>query len=203
MISNTSYKYYLVVLYDFIHFCRTFPLRQKSEVYGQFVDFVAHVQTQFNSVPKCLQANNGTEFINNAMSTFLSSRGILLRHSYPYTSQQDGKAEHMLRTINNTIHTLLIHASMPPTFWALKHLLQPLMCLIDVPLLLLATKSRTSSFMALSLSTPTFACLAVYVILTTVPQHPTNSRLFPHLVCLSGIPLSTRGTSASIFLRGV
>jgi transposase InsO family protein len=87
ILSNTSYKYYLVILDDFTHFCGTFPLRQQSEVYGHFVDFVAHVQTQFNSIPKCFLADNGTEFINNAMSTFLYSRNILLRHSFPYTSQ--------------------------------------------------------------------------------------------------------------------
>ncbi|BAF23229.2 Os08g0236200 [Oryza sativa Japonica Group] len=35
-----------------------------------------------------------------------------------YTSPQNGKAERVLRTINNSIRTLLIQASMPPSYWA-------------------------------------------------------------------------------------
>jgi hypothetical protein len=34
--------------------------------------------------------------------------------SCPYTSQQNGKAERILRTTNNVIRTLLFQASMPP-----------------------------------------------------------------------------------------
>jgi histone deacetylase 1/2 len=114
--STSGYKYYLVMLDDFTHYCWSFRLHQKSEVYGHFVDFIAYVQTQFGCVPKCFQANNGTELVNHAMSTFLSSRGVVLRLSCPYTSPQNGKAERMLRSINNTICTLLIHASMPPSY---------------------------------------------------------------------------------------
>jgi histone deacetylase 1/2 len=36
---------------------------------------------------------------------------------FPYTSSQNGKAERKIRSINNIIHTLLIHASLPPSFW--------------------------------------------------------------------------------------
>jgi transposase InsO family protein len=115
VLSTSGYKYYLVMLDDFTRFCQSFPLHQKSKVYGHLVNFVAYVQTQFRSISKCSQLNNGTEFVNNAMSDFLSSHGILLRLSCPYTSQQNGKAKHMLRTINNTICTLL-HASMSPAF---------------------------------------------------------------------------------------
>jgi hypothetical protein len=38
--------------------------------------------------------------------------------SCPYTSPQNGKAEHIIRTINNVIHTLLIQASLPGRYWA-------------------------------------------------------------------------------------
>lgn len=38
--------------------------------------------------------------------------------SCPYTTPQNGKAERMLRTINNVVRTMLLHASMPPSYWA-------------------------------------------------------------------------------------
>jgi hypothetical protein len=38
--------------------------------------------------------------------------------SCPYTSPQNGKAEYIIRTINNVIRTLLIQASLPGRYWA-------------------------------------------------------------------------------------
>jgi hypothetical protein len=38
--------------------------------------------------------------------------------SCPYTSLQNGKAERIIRSINNVIHTLLIQASLPGHYWA-------------------------------------------------------------------------------------
>jgi hypothetical protein len=37
--------------------------------------------------------------------------------SCPYTFAQNGKAERVIRTTNNTVRSLLFHASVPPTFW--------------------------------------------------------------------------------------
>jgi len=118
VLSISSFKYYLVIVDDFNHYCWTFPLRQKSKVHNHIVNFVAYAHTQFSLLIRCFQADNGTEFVNNTTATFLAARGVLLRTSCPYTSAQNGKAERMLRTLNNTIRTLLIHASMPPTYWA-------------------------------------------------------------------------------------
>jgi hypothetical protein len=38
--------------------------------------------------------------------------------SCPYTSPQDGKAERIIRSINNVIRTLLIQAFLPGRYWA-------------------------------------------------------------------------------------
>jgi hypothetical protein len=38
--------------------------------------------------------------------------------SCPYTSPQNDKAEHIIRTINNVIRMLLIQASLPGRYWA-------------------------------------------------------------------------------------
>ena len=90
------------MLDDFSHFCWTFPLRHKSEVHRHLVEFIAFARMQFSVIPKAFQADNGTEFLNRATTDFLSSHGISLRLSCPYTSQQNGKAECILRTTNNT-----------------------------------------------------------------------------------------------------
>jgi hypothetical protein len=38
--------------------------------------------------------------------------------SCPYTSPQNGKSKRIIRSVNNVIHTLLIHASLPGRYWA-------------------------------------------------------------------------------------
>lgn len=49
---------------------------------------------------------------------FLAAHGTCFRLSCPYTSQQNGKAERILRTLNDCIRTLLIHSAAPASFWA-------------------------------------------------------------------------------------
>ena len=116
--SISGYRYYLVILDDYTHYCWMFPLARKSDVLSHVTSFCAFVQTQFGLPIKSFQADNGTEFVNNSLTSLFSSLGIHLRLSCPYTSPQNGKAERMLRTLNNISRTLLIHAHMPSPYWA-------------------------------------------------------------------------------------
>jgi transposase InsO family protein len=115
--SISGFKFYLVLVDDYTHYCWTYLLCHKSEVHDHLVQFVAYAHTQFSCHVRCFQADNGTELINNATTTFMAHRGIMLRTSCPYTSAQNGKAERMLRTLNNVVRTLLIHAAMPASYW--------------------------------------------------------------------------------------
>jgi hypothetical protein len=42
---------------------------------------------------------------------------MVLRLTCPYTSQQNGRAERVLRTLNDSLHTMLLHANAPLSFW--------------------------------------------------------------------------------------
>ena len=64
-----------------------------------------------------MQCDNGGEFIDTSLRTFFLNNGITYRLSCPHTSPQNGKAERMIRTTNDVVRTLLIHASLPPPFW--------------------------------------------------------------------------------------
>lgn len=63
------------------------------------------------------QCDNGREFNNPTLLSFLESKGIKIIFSCPYTSQQNGKVKCAIRIINNIIRTLLFQASLPPKFW--------------------------------------------------------------------------------------
>jgi hypothetical protein len=104
-------KYYSVILDDFTHYLWAFPLKLKSDAITTLYNFFAYVATQFGSTVKAIQCDNGREFDNSFTRTFLLSKGTQLRMSCPYTSSQNGKAERIIRSINNVIRTLLIQTS--------------------------------------------------------------------------------------------
>ena len=117
VVSVSGYKYYLVILDDCTHYLWTFPLRLKSDTFSALAGFIASASTQFAAPVKAVQCDNGREFDNSSSRAFFLSRGIHLRMSCPYTSPQNGKAERIIRSINNVIRSLLFQASMPPSYW--------------------------------------------------------------------------------------
>lgn len=117
VLSNSGYKFYLVILDDFSHYVWTFPLRHKSDVLPTLMSFHAFVATQFQCSIQCFQTDNGKEFDNTTSRVFFAKHGIALRLTCPYTSQQNGRAERVLRTLNDGLRTLLFHAAIPTSFW--------------------------------------------------------------------------------------
>ena len=94
-------------------------MRKKSDVFDTFVAFRAYVNKQYDvDNIKALQCDHGGEYDNTRFHDLFRQNGTQLRFSCPRTSQQNGKSERMLRTINNLIRTLLFQAKIPPSYWA-------------------------------------------------------------------------------------
>ncbi|KAM0921811.1 hypothetical protein ACQ4PT_006722 [Festuca glaucescens] len=87
------------------------------DVAATLTAFFAFVSTQFGRPIHALQTDNGKEFDNITIRSLLTTHGAVFRLTCPYTSSQNGRAERMLRTLNDCVRTLLFHASMPPRFW--------------------------------------------------------------------------------------
>jgi hypothetical protein len=79
--------------------------------------FFSFANTQFGHKVKSVQCDNGREFDNSFSRQFILVHGVHLQMSCLYTSPQNGKAEHILRTMNNIVHTLLFQASMTAQYW--------------------------------------------------------------------------------------
>ena len=107
----------MLILDDCSHYLWTFPLRFKSDTFTTLANFFSYVRTQFGATVKAVQCDNGREFDNSSTSTFFLTHGTHLRMSCPYTSPQNGRAERIIRTINNVVRSLLFQASMPPSYW--------------------------------------------------------------------------------------
>ncbi|GJR72386.1 ribonuclease H-like domain-containing protein [Tanacetum coccineum] len=115
--SESGIKYYDIFLDHFSHFVWVYPLHKKSDLFDNFVAFHAYVNKQFNVDIKALQCDHGGEYDNTRFHDLFRQNGIQFWFSSPRTSQQNGKSERMLRTINNLIRTLHFQAHIPPSYW--------------------------------------------------------------------------------------
>ena len=105
------------LLGSILSFLWVYPLNSKEEVFSTFHLFFKYVETHFKTKIQSLQCDNGTEYNNSKFHNFFAEQGINFRFSCPYTSQQNGRSERMIRTINNSVRTLLFQAKLPSTYW--------------------------------------------------------------------------------------
>ncbi|GJS92021.1 ribonuclease H-like domain-containing protein [Tanacetum coccineum] len=115
--SMSGYKYYVLFLDHYSHFLWVYPLYRKSDAQSKLLHFRAFIKTQFNREIKAFQCDHGGEFDNNSLHELFATNGIQFRFSCPRTSQQNGKSERMIRTINNVVRSLLFQARLPPEYW--------------------------------------------------------------------------------------
>ncbi|GJW68538.1 ribonuclease H-like domain-containing protein [Tanacetum coccineum] len=113
----SGYKYYVLFLDHYSHFLWVYPLHRKSDAQSKLLHFRAFIKTQFNREIKAFQCDHGGEFDNNSLHELFATNGIQFRFSCPHTSQQNGKSERMIRTINNVVRSLLFQARLPPEYW--------------------------------------------------------------------------------------
>ncbi|GKB03600.1 retrotransposon protein, putative, ty1-copia subclass [Tanacetum coccineum] len=65
-----------------------------------------------------LRTDNGLEFCNREFEQLCIESGIARHLTVAWTSQQNGIAERMNRTLMDKVHCLLIQSGLPKTFWA-------------------------------------------------------------------------------------
>jgi hypothetical protein len=117
--------------------------------------------------------------------------------SCPYTSSHNGKAERIIRSINNVIHTLRIQASLLGRYWV-EGLHTTTYLLNRLPSKMFRMPVRTSPSLALLRRTSICASLATRVTLILPPLCLTNSPLGPPGVSFLATPLITKAIVALI-----
>lgn len=127
--------------------------------------FHALVATRFSTKLQSIQCDNGREFDNIMLHTLTNTHGVHIRFLCPYTSQQNGKAERVICTVNDIVRTLLFQASMPPRFWV-EALHATTYLLNRLPTKTISDLALFSLSFALHPPTPTYRSSAVSVTLT-------------------------------------
>lgn len=102
---------------QFTHYCVTYLIAYKSDVFSVFKDFVAKSETTFNLKLVNLYCDNGREYLSNEMKEFCVSKGISYHFTIPRTPQQNGVSERMVRTITEKARAIINGAKLPKCFW--------------------------------------------------------------------------------------
>lgn len=68
-------------------------MNKKNEVFAEFKKIRALFEKQTGESLKCLQSDNGTEYLNNTFNDFMNANGIQRRLTVANNPEQNGKIE--------------------------------------------------------------------------------------------------------------
>ncbi|GFU91176.1 retrovirus-related Pol polyprotein from transposon TNT 1-94 [Trichonephila clavipes] len=71
-----------------------------------------------NVSAKTIRTDNGLEFVNEQLYTYLANSGIFHEKTIPYNSESNGKAERANRVLLERARSLLYESKLPLKFWA-------------------------------------------------------------------------------------
>lgn len=140
----------------------------------------------------------GGEYNNHNFHSFFATHWIQMCFSCPHTSQQNRKYECMLRTINNVVRTLLLHAHTPPTYWVESlHMTTHLLNILPLPLstmILHFTNSLNNHLPIIIYMCLVFFTLPIFFLLTNSPL------VSPHVFSWDILP-TTKDIIVSVFIN--
>jgi transposase InsO family protein len=107
-------KYYFIIIID-NYSCAIWscPIASKLEVSMKVQEYIAQLENAFTIKVQSVVANNGMEFVNSEMNSYLKSKGIALFNSIPYTPEQNGVAEQGIHTLTEGARAMLFAAKLP------------------------------------------------------------------------------------------
>ncbi|GFV85923.1 retrovirus-related Pol polyprotein from transposon TNT 1-94 [Trichonephila clavipes] len=89
----------MVIVDDFSGMCFTYYLKNKYEVFDIFSQFKAKYENLTDERIKKIRTDNGLEFANEQLDTYMANSGIFHEKTIPYNSESNGKAERANRVL--------------------------------------------------------------------------------------------------------
>ncbi|CAI5484510.1 unnamed protein product [Closterium sp. Yama58-4] len=95
------------------------PVAKKSDVLLEFQKWLVLVERQTKKSVLMLRSDRGGEFLGKQFTDFVDGKGIVHDLTCPYTPQQNGMAEREMRTVVESVRTMLLHMGMQHHWWHL------------------------------------------------------------------------------------
>jgi hypothetical protein len=115
--SYHRYKYVIVFYDDYSSHAWISCLRQKSSAISATKQFIAMVNTYYESAVCSWMSDAGGEYKSDAFDNMLCNQGIKIFTSTPHTPQQNGRAERFMRTFMDKAESMHFTACIPQSWW--------------------------------------------------------------------------------------
>ena len=116
--SLNNSRYIFLLKDDYSNYRFVYFIKNKSDVYEKFTDFLVHFKNQTGKSVKVIRSDNGTEFNNYAVRKLLKDNGIKHEFTVAYTPQLNSRAEREFRTIMEGVRAMIAEGKMEKKFWA-------------------------------------------------------------------------------------
>jgi transposase InsO family protein len=117
MVSYHKYKYFIVFFDNFTSHGWTMDLKLKFEAEKAIRQFNAIVKNQCKTSVISIQIDGKSEFQSISLQELFKDLGIKVFLSTPHMHQQNGRAEHFIRTIMDKAQAIRFDACIPQSWW--------------------------------------------------------------------------------------
>ena len=113
---NFRYIYKFIYLYV-PRCCAVYFFRHKYEALEKFKEFEAEITNPSGEKIKALRTDNGGEYLSKDFKVYLKFQGILHELTVPYSTEQNGIAERMNRTLTESVRAMITHVGLLNRYW--------------------------------------------------------------------------------------
>ena len=109
-------SYYFALIDDYIRKTWVYFLKEKSQAFGRFKEWLAMVEAETCEKLKVLRIDRGGEFMSREFVAFYKQRGIKRQLTRAHTPQQNGVVELKNRAIVEMARSMLNGKGLPNSF---------------------------------------------------------------------------------------
>lgn len=111
-------RYLVTFLDDYSGYSRVVPVADKTCVGRAIRATLMEMESDCGHQVCAVRSDNGTEFVNAALTTWYESRGIIHQRTVPYNPEMNGSAERLNRTLFDKVRCMLRDTQLPTSLWA-------------------------------------------------------------------------------------
>ncbi|SOV03491.1 uncharacterized protein UDID_18685 [Ustilago sp. UG-2017a] len=115
--GHPNYHHALVVVDDLSSYVYVKPLLSKAEAFPALKAWIKAAEIAMDHTLKCICSDNGTEWSSFEAEEWKREAGFRWQKTTPYVSAQNGRAECMIRSLQEKMRAMLVQRSVPKELW--------------------------------------------------------------------------------------
>jgi transposase InsO family protein len=110
--------YFVTFIDEYTRYSVVKFIKKKSDVFEKIQEFVEMCKNKFGRKPKVIRSDNGGEYVNFNVQSYLKKQGIETQTTVAYSPQQNGIAERKNRTLMEAARAMLEDSKLHQKYWA-------------------------------------------------------------------------------------